>query len=696
MSRLLRASCAVAALIAGCPSAFTSAFAQSGDLPTITVTGEGAGSLTAPGVNELHRVINQTAGSVGFVDSEQFKNRYTKNLSDVLKDAPGVNVQERYGQELRVSIRGSAIARAFHGRGVDILQDGFTFNLPDGSGDYYQIDPLALRAIEIYKGGNGLAYGSSYLGGAVNFITPTARTAIAPFILRFNGGSWGTLQGNVQASRVWGDTDALINATYSHQNGYRDHSLSDYQHYNGNVGHRINANVETRFYMGVYATDQKLPGSVSLNDALSNPTGASTAAKSGDQARNVRLQRIANRTTIRVETGKIDLDTWAMHKTLIHPIFQVIDQDGWAYGFAPKYTGSFYIGGFRNDLIAGARVYAGDNSARQYINVSGTSGTQTLNARQVANNYEAYLENRFFFLPQVALMTGAKVLRNERKYNDYGGLPASPTAKADSKTYDGVNPKVGLIWEPRPDVQVFADVTRSMDVPDFTDLNQVIGTTTKFVSLSPQTAWTAEAGSRGRFDRWTWDVTLYRSEIRDELLQFTVAQGIPASTFNAPKTRHQGVELGGSVEVVRDVTGPAKGDTITLGQLWNYSDFRFVNDPIYGSNRIAGTPEHILRTVVTYRNPNGFYLAPSVDVIPVGAWVDYANTLRAPSHTLVNLQTGYETGKGVLLYLDARNLTDRRYISDFGMVTDARTASTAVFYPGTGRSVYVGMRYAFN
>ena len=90
-------------------------------------------------------------------------------------------------------------------------------------------------------------------------------------------------------------------------------------------------------------------------------------------------------------------------------------------------------------------------------------------------------------------------LRNERKYNDYGGLPASPTAKADSKTYDGVNPKVGLIWEPRPDVQVFADVTRSMDVPDFTDLNQVIGTTTKFVSLSPQTAWTAEAGSRGRF-----------------------------------------------------------------------------------------------------------------------------------------------------------------------------------------------------
>ncbi len=638
--------------------------------------------------------MNQIAGSVGFVDSEAFKNRYTRNLSDVLKDSPGVNVQERYGQELRVSIRGSAIARAFHGRGVDILQDGITFNNPDGSGDYYQIDPLALRAIEVYKGGNGLAYGSSYLGGAINFVTPTARTAIAPFILRFNGGSWGTLQGNIQASRVWGDYDALVNATYSHQNGYRDHSLSDYQHYNGNFGYRINANVETRFYTGIYNTDQKLPGSLNLTDALNNPTMAAPTAKSGDQARNVRLQRIANRTTVRLDSGKIDLDTWAMHKTLMHPIFQVLDQDGWSYGFAPKYTGSLNLGGFRNDLIAGARVYAGDNAARQFVNVSGTSGAQTLNSRQVANNYEAYFENRFFFLPQVALMTGAKVLRSERKYTDYGGF--TTPASYNSRIYDGINPKVGLIWEPARDVQVFADITRSMDVPDFTDLTQVIGTTTQFVPLAPQKAWTAEVGSRGRVDRFTWDITLYRSEIRDELLQFTVAQGIPASTFNAPKTRHQGVELGGSVEVLRNITGPVKGDTITLSQLWNYSDFRFVDDPIYGNNKIAGTPDHILRTVVTYRHPNGFYFAPSVDVIPTGAWVDYANTLRAPSHTLVNLQTGYETAKGVLLYLDARNLTDRRYISDFGTVTDARTASTAVFYPGTGRSVYVGMRFALN
>jgi len=35
------------------------------------------------------------------------------------------------------------------------------------------------------------------------------------------------------------------------------------------------------------------------------------------------------------------------------------------------------------------------------------------------------------------------------------------------------------------------------------------------------------------------------------------------------------------------------------------------------------------------------------------------------------------------------------YVSDFSTVTDARTANTAVFYPGTGRAFYAGLRYQF-
>jgi methionine-rich copper-binding protein CopC len=73
--------------------------------------------------------------------------------------------------------------------------------------------------VEIYKGGNGLAYGSSYLGGAINFVTPTAHTAVAPNILRLEGGSFNTGRINLQESRVLGDFDFLVNNTATYATG---------------------------------------------------------------------------------------------------------------------------------------------------------------------------------------------------------------------------------------------------------------------------------------------------------------------------------------------------------------------------------------------------------------------------------------------------------------------------------------------
>jgi iron complex outermembrane receptor protein len=663
----------------------------------ITVEASRGGSLTQPSVERQRETLNQNAGSVAFVDTEspEIKNRYTNTLRDVLKDVPGVFVQNRYGQELRLSVRGSGIARGFHLRGIEILQDGIPVNLADGSGDFYQIDPLAIRSVEVFKGGNGLAYGSSTLGGAINFVTPTGYTAVAQNAVRVEAGSFGTLRTNAQMARVAGPFDFFVNGTVTHSDGYRQHETQDARQFNANFGYRLSPEVETRFYVGAYIVEQKLPNALPLADALHRPKLATLAAITGNQSRETWTERVANRTSIRLEIGQIDLDSWAIHKRLYHPIFQVIDQDGWTYGFAPRYTAALDVAGFRDDLIVGARAIGGNNEARQYLNVAGWRGQQTLNARQDAYNYEAYGENRFWFLPGMALMTGVKALHDERRYLDKGGLALDPLPKRDERTYEGANPKLGLLLEPRKDLQFFADATRSRDVPDFTDLTQTTAATTRFTPLHAQRAWTFEAGTRGREDRLAWDLTVYRSSLRDELLQFTTNPNIPASTFNAPKTRHQGIETGVSFELIRDLSGPGAGDTIKVGQVWTYSDFRFRDDAVYGDNRIAGIPRHVLRTTLTYARPDGFFLAPQIDWVPFGAFADYANTLRAPGYTLFGVQTGINWANGVSLFLDARNLTNRHYVSDISTITDARKVGTAVFYPGQGRSLFGGVRYVF-
>lgn len=690
---------ALAILAAGAPAMAAEEAPPANSVAPLTVTAP-KGSLTQKAVPEQRSEVLSTAGSVGFVDAESLKGRYANTLRDVLKDAPGVFVETRYGQELRVSVRGSGIARGYHLRGIEILQDGVPWNLADGSGDFYEIDPLALRSVAIYKGGNGLQFGASTLGGAINFVTPTAYTAVAPNVLRLEGGSFGTFRASATESRVVGRWDGLATLTYNTSEGSRDHSRSNDVYLNANLGYRFNDDVETRLYLSVDDTRQQLPGALTLSQALSDPSQAAVSSKAqaagGNQQRNDKVQRIADRTTFRLDgASQVDVDLWAYHKSLYHPIFQVIDQDGWTWGGDARYTGSFEVGDHRNDLIVGGRAVAGLNHARQYVNFAGNRvGGPTADADQKALNLEAYVEDRFFLTPDLVLSAGGKYLADQRKLDN-----RLAPARSGEATYHGFDPKAGVLWQATPAVQLFADVTRSRDVPDFGDITQTNTAGLAFVPLAAQRAWTYEAGARGAYGRARFDVTLYRANIDGELLQFTIDPDIPATTFNAGRTVHQGVEALLAVDVLGDAAQPDAGDRLTLSTLWNLNDFRFSNDRQYGDNEIAGTPRNVLRFEAHYVRPGVFgakeaYLAPQIDWVPQGAYADQSNTLRAPGYALVGFEAGVELRNGVLLYLEGRNLTDKAYVSDVSTAI-AATPSSAIFYPGDRRSLYGGVRVAF-
>ncbi len=401
-----------------------------------------------PSVARQRAAVNATVGSVAFIDAGDFQNRYANTLRDVLKDTPGVFVQERYGQEMRLSVRGSGIARGYHLRGIELLQDGIPLNLADGSGDFYQIDPLALRSVEVYKGGNALTFGATTLGGAVNFVTPTAHTAFSPNILRIDGGSFNTIRENFQFSRISGPADILINGTFTNSDGYRAHETQRTQNFNANLGYQLAPGVETRFYIGSYLTDQKLPGTLTLLDAFTHPRAANPTALSGNQSRQVETQRIANRDLVPARGRQ------ARHRHLGDPqVALPSDLPGHRPGrldlrHRPRWAGTFDVGGYRNDTILGLRAFAGQNSALQFVNIAGQRGAQTLRSLQSASNYEAYGENRFWFLPDMALMTGAKLFSSNRTYSNKGGFAANPNTQFGNVTYEGINPKLGLLWQP--------------------------------------------------------------------------------------------------------------------------------------------------------------------------------------------------------------------------------------------------------
>ena len=289
-----------------------------------------------------------------------------------------------------------------------------------------------------------------------------------------------------------------------------------------------------------------------------------------------------------------------------------------------------------------------------------------------------------FVTDRLALVAGGSWGRATRDYADR----LNP-ANDDSIDYDWFSPRLGLLWEAESGAQVFANVTRSVEPPTYGALVQA--PLTGFTPVQVQDAWTAEIGTRGRRGALAWDLTVYRSQIDGEMLNFITGPDIPAATFNADKTIHQGIEAGLDWRLPVEI---ADG-SLLLRQTYNWSDFRFDGDARWGDNRLPVVPEHQYRAELTWRHASGVFVTPSVEWRISSPYVDYANTMKAPDYALLGLTGGFDIGPNASVYVDARNLTNERYVGEFSAVTDARTASTAVFFPGEGRSVFVGLRLAY-
>jgi iron complex outermembrane receptor protein len=689
MSLLLRA--ASRALVAAAPALALPVFS----LPSNALAADAASPTTTvdevivtarpdredpPVVAAARRRLSQTPGAVAVVAAEAYRDRYASNLSDALRDVPGVFAQKKWGGDVRLSIRGSGIGNASHNRGTLLAQDGVPFNEADGYGDFQLIDPAIARYTEVWKGGNALRFGGALLGGAVNLVTPTGRTAGGD-MLRLDGGSWGTVRGHGEVAGFNDDEDVFAAATALVTDGWRKQSQGREQHLSFNYGRRFGDNREVRLIVSGGNVDQEIPGSLSLDNALHSPTKANPANLANNYQRDMRAVRGALQTRWRIDDSTVfEGGVYGTWKDLWHPIFQVLDQESRNFGAFGRFDWTGQVAGMRADLFWGGWARSGDLDGLQFVNRHGSAGAKTADNRQNAKAYDLFGEGRLFVTDHVALVAGGSWGRAERDF-----VNNLNHARDASKDYDWFAPRVGVLWEGEGGEQVFANLTRSVEPPNFSALVQS-GTATAFVPLKPQEAWTAEAGARGRRGSFTWDVAVYRAELRHELLNFIVDPSIPAATFNAGPTIHQGVEAGLDWRIT---------PTLRLRQTYAFSDFRFDGDRVYGDGKLPVVPEQLYRAELKYEHPSGWFVAPSVEWSPEGVRVDYANTLKAPAYAVWSLNGGWKLNRRVELFAEARNLFDTRYVSNVTAVTDARVAPTAVFYPGDGRAFFAGVTGRF-
>lgn len=615
----------------------------------------------------------KTPGGADVISHEDYADRFLVSLRDTLAFTPGVYTQPRYGQEVRISIRGSGISRGYHMRGLTLLQDGVRINLADDNGDFQELEPIFFDHLEVYRGSNALRFGSGTLGGAINGVTPTGRTAEGGYV-RADIGSWNTARLLVSGGTAGDRLDAWGAVSTDTSDGDRDHARRNAIRFQGNLGYALSHTISTRFYVSLNEIDQELPGALTRDIAESEPE---TGNFVNDQGRDIDSRRIQNQTIFDLGSSTLKVGAYLNEKFLFHPIFQVIDYDSQDVGAFARWDWA----GDRFEVTLGLEGRQGETDAVRYINLNGHSDALAYDADQKAWTRNLYGEIRYAATDRLTLIGGAIYAEGRREqletFNLFSGGETGVKGSAD---FEAFSPKFGVLYQAAQDIQIYANYSASAEFPGLGEVAQIAS----FVPVEEQTAWTLEAGTRGQAGIAQWDVSLYRSDIDGEMLQYTVTPDIPASTFNADKTIHQGLEAGLTLQLT---------DWLQLNQIYTWSDFKFDGDAQFGDNTLPVVPEHVYRAELRFGSDQ-LHIAPMIEWIPDGPYADYSNQVKLDGYVLVGATAGWRVTDRVDLFLDARNLTGEKAIGDVSAAITVTDAS-AIYYPVERPAIFGGIRARF-
>ncbi len=661
------------------------------------------------------------------------------DLGDVFKQTPGVFIAE--GGSF-ISMRGSDIANdgSRNGRGIRANLDGFPLGRTESGFTNALIDPLATDYVEVYRGGNSLRYGAIATGGALNFVSKTGRTAPGTGLSVF-GGSFGTLQTQIENGGVKGPFDWYLQGNYFKKDGYQIHTGEENTRFSGNVGWQITPNIESRTFFAVGKTRMDMGDSVPLDQLESQRRGTVGWGTRFNARLNFDYQRIANRTTIRDGDTTYELGSYFLNTALDHlpvPMAGIIDY-GWRdMGVSGRVEHKTSLAGLPTELVAGIRAgYTdGDFDRFRHLNQGTAKGQQIYDWTFSSWLVESYAEGAVEILPHVRLFGGLQGVFTTRVLDDHyrGGAvpvvpPTGPTAipqpgRANAllqydRDFQALNPKLGVNWEYTRNHFLFANVTRSYEVPGGADFANVFAVDTgrgRVPQLEAQSAWTWEAGIRGGWERFKYDVTFYHMRLRNEILTrcaTEISAGCTSSNtvaFNADRTVHNGIELGVQTKPFVDVF--QSGDWIYANAVWNYTDFRFDNDPVFGNNRMPVIPAHQLYGELGYRHPSGFFGSVNVRHLSERRTTydgSGGDAFVVPSYTLLGAKVGWQVpDKSWSVFVEGRNLTNVAYAADFapspsvpvtqnpGPPPFSYTPSRSpLVKPGEGMGVYAGVSMRF-
>lgn len=697
---------ALLGLALACPAI---AETRSVELAPVQVLGQEQGA-EGQQVAEAEAGLAQVPGASNVVDMRRPLQGRVASNQDVLAYQPGVYAQSAGNEGVKISIRGSGINRApgAHASGLYTMLDGLPLTGPGGT-PYELLEPLWVDHVEVLRGANGFDRGALALGGAIDYISHTGYDA--PLLqVRYATGSHGYQQRQLSSGQVLGNFDYYVSLTDANADGYQDHTRSQSKGVIGNFGYRFNPNLETRFYLRYRETDNDLAGRVSKGSIEHDPRAANPAYVSRDDRRKQPGSTfVGNKTTYYID------DDSSIQTGLVYHDYPMDLREGpnrlkVAYS---DVSGTFdykrrdTLWGRESRSTLGLRVtqHLPNDGASEFVRIptgntaSYAPGTRIRNFTYQGSDTVLHVGNDLEVADDLWLTTGLAAIYTRREsavtYPEGGG-------KTSLGDWDYA-PRLGLRYQLTPNVQLFGNLSRSVEAPHPWSLiyssnlrfpagsGVATGAQRDPIKLRNQTATTLELGGRGDSSLGEWSLAWYYAQVRHELLSvWPDANATMPYELNASPTVHQGVEASLQSELWSQ---PGVG-RLSLRQAYTFSDFHYRDDARFGDNRLPGLPMHYYQGELRYDWPLGFFTAVNTQLVSKVA-VDYANSYHADPYALFGATLGYNAPKNDWqTWVDVRNLTDKRYAATVTPGYDDKGLDAARSTPGEGLGVYLGVSWS--
>lgn len=635
--------------------------------------------------------LNAVPGASNLVDMQRVGQGRVASNQDVLAYQPGVFAQSAGNDGIKLSIRGSGINRApgAHGSGVYTMFDGLPLTGPGGT-PYELFEPLWLSRAEVLRGANGFDQGALALGGAINYVTHTGYDA-APLQVRYEAGSRGYQHRHISSGQVLGNLDYYIALTDTEYDGYQQHSSGSAKGIAANVGYRFNPNLETRFYLRYRETENDLAGRLTKQQIKHDPRAANAAYLARDDSRpQPGSTWVGNKTTFYLD------DDARLEAGLVYHDYPMDLREG-PMRLKVAYTDvSGTLNYLRRDTLFGreSRTTLGwrttkhlpNSGASQFARDRDVTGARSRDFSYQGSDSVLHLGNDLELIPDLWLTTGLAMIYTRREsdvtYPATGG-------RVSQHDWDYA-PRLGLRYDISPQLQVYGNLSRSVEPPHPWALLWSSTVATQPIKMQNQTATTLELGARGDSTLGHWDLAWYYAQVRHELLAVEIVPGALPKEFNASPTVHQGVEAA-LESTLWERPGTGK---LSVRQAYTFSDFHYRDDDRFDDNRLPGIPMHYYQAEVRFDWPGGFYAGVNTQMASK-VQIDYANSEHADAYALLGARLGWDSPKqDWQTWLDLRNLTNKRYAATVTPGYDDGGQDIARSTPGEGFGVYAGVSYS--